>query len=40
MPHSEREYVYISVLNCVLWDMEQMYFGICEIGLLVIYAII
>ena len=29
--------VHISVLNGVLWDMEQVHSGICEIGLLVTY---
>ena len=27
--------VHIFALNGVLWDMGQMHFGICEIGLLV-----
>ena len=26
--------VHISVLNGVLWDMEQVHYGICETGLL------
>ena len=25
--------VHISVLNGALWDMEQVHYGICEIGL-------
>ena len=27
--------VHISVLNGVLWDMEQVRFGICEVGLFI-----
>ena len=31
--------VHISVLNGVLWDMEQVYCVICEIGLLIIMSL-
>ena len=31
MHHSEQKYAH---LNGVLWDMEQVYYGICEFGLL------
>ena len=30
--------VHISILNGAWWDIEQVHFGICEIGLLVIIA--
>ena len=31
--HYSEQNVYISVLNCILWDIMQVYYGICEIGL-------
>ena len=31
------EQVHISVLKGVLWDMEQVHSGICEIGLLFLH---
>ena len=31
--------VHISVLNGVLWDMEQIHWGICEIDLLLEHSV-
>ena len=37
---SEQKYIYmyISVLNGALWDMEQVHAGICEIGLFTLFS--
>ena len=32
----QKRNVYISVLNDLLWDVEQVQYGICETGLLAI----
>ena len=33
MLHFEQKCAYISVLDGAWWDMEQVHYGICEIGL-------
>ena len=38
MLHSEQKYAH-SVLNGALWDMEQMHYGICELGHLQVVSV-